>query len=115
MSTHRIDIDTAYADHVLSGAKPFEVRRNDRAYQPGDHLLMREVGRTGHEDGYGNESGHWAEPGGANCSACRERRYIRARVSFVYSGDPRWTDLHPGYVVLGLTGIGLSLPLGAES
>ena len=34
--THKIKIDKAYADAVLSGEKPFEVRENDRDYQKGD-------------------------------------------------------------------------------
>ena len=33
MTTHRIKIDTTYVDAVLSGLKPFEVRKNDRARQ----------------------------------------------------------------------------------
>ena len=112
VTTHRIDIDTAYVDHVLSGIKPFEVRRNDRAYVAGDYLLMREVGDTGIEDG------HWGEPDqadGHSCSRCRTRRYVRARITYVYSGDPRWTDLTPGVVVLGLGGVGIPLPVGGAS
>ena len=34
--THTIKIAKAYADAVLSGEKPFEVRINDRGYQKGD-------------------------------------------------------------------------------
>lgn len=34
--THKLKINKAYADAVLSGEKPFEVRRNDRGYQRGD-------------------------------------------------------------------------------
>lgn len=34
--THKIKIDKAYADAVLSGEKTFEVRANDRGYQKGD-------------------------------------------------------------------------------
>lgn len=33
---HKIKIDKVYADAVLSGEKPFEVRYNDRGYQKGD-------------------------------------------------------------------------------
>ena len=113
MTTHRIKVDTAYVDHLLSGVKTFEVRRNDRAYQVGDYLLMQEVGKTGHEDRYGRDDGHWVEPGKRDCSVCRERRYVRARITYVYAGDPRWGGVEQGYVVLGLGGVGLSLPLAA--
>ena len=35
---HKIKINKAYADAVLSGEKPFEVRENDRGYQKGDYV-----------------------------------------------------------------------------
>jgi hypothetical protein len=105
VSVHHIKIDTQYADAVLSGLKPFEVRRNDRGYQVGDHLIMHEVGDAG-------EDRHWQAP--ADCSRCRVPRAIACRISYVYSGDPRFGGhggLQPGYVVLGLEGIDISLPL----
>lgn len=114
MTTHRIKIDTTYVDAVLSGLKPFEVRKNDRAYQVGDYLLMAEVGDADHGDGFGLDNGysvgkHWIEPSSEHdCSRCRERRYVRARITYVYSGDPRFSGIEPGHVVLGLDGIGLS-------
>jgi hypothetical protein len=43
MSTHHIKCDTEYLNHLLGGIKPFEVRKNDRAYQAGDHLMLTEV------------------------------------------------------------------------
>lgn len=33
---HRIKLDLAFCDDVLSGAKTFEIRNNDRGYQKGD-------------------------------------------------------------------------------
>ena len=33
---HRIKINWHYADAVMTGEKPFEVRYNDRSYQKGD-------------------------------------------------------------------------------
>lgn len=118
MTTHRLKVDTAYVDHLLSGAKTFEVRRNDRAFMVGDYLLMQEDGDPRvSQDSYGREEGHWREPDDEvnRCSMCRSRRYVRARIAYVYSGDPRWSDLAHGYVVLGLDGVGLSLPIGGQS
>lgn len=115
MTTHRVKVDTAYVDALLSGIKTFEVRRNDRGYQVGDYLLMQEVGATGHENRYGQDDGHWVEPGAKDCSLCRERRYVRARITYVYSGDPRFDGIEPGHVVLALDGVGLSLPIGGAS
>ena len=36
--THEIKLLESYCDAVLSGEKSFEVRRNDRGYQKGDHV-----------------------------------------------------------------------------
>lgn len=112
MTVHHIKIDTQYVDAVLSGLKPFEVRKNDRGYQVGDHLIMTEVGDAG-------EGRHWADREiDKDCTRCRMRRYIAARISYVYSGDPRFGGhggLQPGYVVLGLEGIDTSLPISGQS
>lgn len=40
--THEIKIWPQFLASVLDGTKPFEVRRNDRNYQRGDYLRMRE-------------------------------------------------------------------------
>lgn len=111
---HHIKIDTAYVDAVLSGIKPFEVRRNDRGYQVGDYVIMTEEGDPG-------DGRHWvAKAEDHDCSRCRVRRYIAARITYVYSGDPRfhWGGQHalnPGWVVLGLGGIDQSFPMDANS
>ena len=39
---HKIKLSWYYADAVLTGEKPFEIRYNDRGYQKGD-LLQFEV------------------------------------------------------------------------
>ena len=38
MKTHKIKLNIAFCDDVLSGRKPFEIRENDRGYQKGDHI-----------------------------------------------------------------------------
>lgn len=42
---HDLKCWTEYFEHVLSSAKPFEVRRNDRDYRVGDVLHLREWSR----------------------------------------------------------------------
>lgn len=113
MSTHHIKIDTAYVDAVITGIKPFEVRKNDRGYQVGDHLMMTEVGDPG-LDSYGRER-HWiSKASDSSGGCCRLARVVVARVTYVYSGDPRWPALTPGYVVLGLGGIEQSVAIAEE-
>lgn len=43
MQTHEIKLNKCYADAVLSGEKPFEIRRNDRGYQKGDRVKFEVV------------------------------------------------------------------------
>lgn len=40
---HEIKIDKNYFRAVIEGDKNFEIRYNDRGYQKGDRVLMREV------------------------------------------------------------------------
>lgn len=35
MTTHRLKIFVKYADAIMSGAKTFEIRKNDRDYEVG--------------------------------------------------------------------------------
>lgn len=39
---HELKIWPNYFDPVQTGAKSFEVRKNDRDFQPGDRLVLRE-------------------------------------------------------------------------
>ncbi|MEN2360817.1 ASCH/PUA domain-containing protein [Levilactobacillus brevis] len=42
MKTHKLKILPKYMSAQLSGVKTFEIRKNDRNYQVGDRLLLRE-------------------------------------------------------------------------
>ena len=44
IKTHKIKIDEEFADAVLCGDKNFEIRKNDRGYQKGDHVIFDVVG-----------------------------------------------------------------------
>jgi ASC-1-like (ASCH) protein len=46
---HQVKIFMEYYAHIQEGKKRFEVRKNDRDYQVGDELLLREVRR---DNGY---------------------------------------------------------------
>lgn len=92
---HVLKVVAPYFDALMDGSKPFEVRYNDRGFQRGDTLLLWEYDPT---------SGAWRvyQPGVS--------RAVLASVSFVYSGDPRFSyggrdALTPGWVMLGLSDV----------
>jgi len=47
--THELTIWPDSFSAVASGAKPFDVRKNDQNFQVGDALLLRELNPTTHE------------------------------------------------------------------
>ena len=73
---HELKLLSPYFDPMLLGFKNFEVRFNDRGYEIGDELILRE----------------WT---GAEYTG----RSLEAVVTFILD-DARF--LRPGYVVLGL-------------
>lgn len=92
MSKHILKVIPPYFDALLDGSKTFEVRLNDRAFQCGDTLVLWEYG------------------GGCEtfpCSTCKPRSVTR-RVTFVYSGDPRFGGIEAGHVVLALADGGVA-------
>jgi len=48
MRIHEVKIRPEYYEPVISGKKTFEVRYNDRDYQAGDALLLREWDESGY-------------------------------------------------------------------
>lgn len=82
MASHVLKVQPPYFDALLDGSKTFEVRRNDRAYQKGDTVVL-----TAYD-------GDYRDPAHA--------RSIRRTITFVYSGDPRFGPWPDGVVVLAL-------------
>lgn len=78
MSEHELKVWPEFYEHVASGVKPFEARKDDRGFRAGDTLRLRE----------------WSKAGGYT------GREFKREVTYVLSGEP-W-GLLPGYVVLGL-------------
>lgn len=94
MSGHVLKVASPYFGALLDGSKTFEVRKNDRAYQRGDELLLWEF----------NPDGNVVPCTKYPCPQCKPRA-VTAEIGFVYSGDPRpgmRDALAPGYVVLAL-------------
>lgn len=76
--THELKILPEYFWKVKSGLKNFEIRRNDRNYQPGDKLILKEYERGRYT---GNEVERW--------------------VGYIYQGDGSY-GLHEDFCILGL-------------
>lgn len=88
---HVLKVVSPYFDALADGTKTFEVRKNDRAFQRGDVLILWEYDGSGP----GRPCKRW------NCPDCKPRS-LRADITFVYSGDPRFSGIEPGHVVLGI-------------
>lgn len=43
MTTHRLKVFVKYADAIMSGAKTFEIRKDDRGYKVGDEIVFNVV------------------------------------------------------------------------
>lgn len=43
MKVHNLKLYKEFADAVLSGEKSFEIRKNDRGFQKGDHIVFRVI------------------------------------------------------------------------
>ena len=79
---HNLKVDQPYFDALASGHKTFEVRYNDRGFQPGDLLFLQE----------------WT---GSQYTG----RSISRSVSYVLRDGEKF-GVQPGYVVLGLRDAG---------
>ena len=49
MKIHELKIDTAFFQATLEGRKKFEIRKDDRQFQAGDLLHLRETTFTGEQ------------------------------------------------------------------
>ena len=50
---HILKVDSEFWPHLLSGEKPFEVRRDDRSYKVGDYLILRQTKFSGSDMAHG--------------------------------------------------------------
>ncbi len=88
---HQLKQASIYFEDVISGKKPFEVRKNDRNFKVGDYLALNEL--TPHEC---NDKGEHLETG----------RSALFRVTYVLD-DPEYCK--EGYVVLVIQPCNVSL------
>ena len=88
---HELKCWPAYFAAALSGNKPFEVRKDDREYQVGDSVLLREYTPPEHM-----EADEIAEYPDGYYSG----RILHREISYILKGE-HW-GIMKGYVVLGL-------------
>lgn len=81
MNVHELKVWPEFWDDLVSGVKPFEVRKNDRDYQVGDLLVLRAwlPGEKRYPD--------WRSP-------------LAARVTYVMHGGR--LGVEEGHVVMGI-------------
>lgn len=85
MITHELKCLPPYFDAIARGDKPFEVRRDDRGFQKGDHVKLF----------------RWDEARGYDSGKVRERvSPLDFEITYILSGGQ--LGIEPGYVVLGL-------------
>lgn len=95
MQTHKLKTIGHYFDAVARGEKTFEVRRNDRAFQTGDVLVLKKLTNDGKF--YVFTQG----PGSDVVS-------IRKRITYLLQGGQ--FGIESGYCVLGLGDIPEAAP-----
>ncbi len=83
MKTHRLKTRPEYYDDVLSGAKTFELRRDDRDFKVGDTVILEQFFPENHR--YAGYTG--AE--------------ILKKIVYILRNVPEF-GLMPGFAILGL-------------
>ena len=79
MKTHELKLNKQFEKAVWDGRKPFEIRKDDRDYQVGDHIRFYVVDEKGNG---------WASL----------LSKIEFEITYILTG---W-GLEPGYVALGI-------------
>lgn len=80
---HNLKIAPAYFAEVYSGAKTFEIRKDDRAFNVGDTLCLEE----------------WVDDVGDTAAGHYSGRFILAKVPYIIR-NPAFIE--PGYCVMSL-------------
>lgn len=86
MSEFILKTDPAVFQDVLKGKKTFEIRFNDRGYQVGDLIVLKETKFTGQQMGEGRPLIYTG-------------REMQKQISYILSGY----GLQDGWVILGIT------------
>jgi hypothetical protein len=80
-TVHTLKVWPAYFEAVMSGAKPWEVRKNDRGFKEGDVLVLQEWDPT---------------------TKRHTGQALQCRVSYLVNSPP---GVRTGYVVMTIRGV----------
>jgi hypothetical protein len=87
MTEHKLKTLARYWEAVEAGTKTFEVRKNDRAFQTGDILVLEKM----------DNEGRYYEP---TVTGGFIAKSIRKKITYLLQGGQ--FGIEPGYCVLGL-------------
>ena len=76
---HELKLRKEFFDYVRLGIKKFEIRKDDRGFNVGDTLVLKEIDEAGSETG----------------------RYLVRQVDYIYSGELCLT----GYCVMSISAL----------
>ena len=93
MQKHELKTLNIYWDAVAAGTKTFEVRKNDRAFQTGDILILNRTDERGRMDPLPKHRG-----------GPFPKSQLRFRISYLLQGGQ--FGIASGYCVLGLAELG---------
>ena len=102
--THTLKTWPEFFEHLLFERKTFEVRKNDRGFEPGDDLVLREFSPCRKCNGSGGIPTYGGGP--QPCHKCNGTggkytgRALERRVTYVMHG-PRM-GIENGYCVMGI-------------
>ncbi|MEW8993092.1 DUF3850 domain-containing protein [Clostridium sp.] len=103
MKIHELKILPSYFEEIKSGEKAFELRKNDRNYQVGDVLLLKEFNlNKKYEDIEGNETYY-------------SGRKILMTITYIFKDDSNNFGLDKDYVILGIKEISNDVELEWKS
>lgn len=88
MKEHILKTYDVYWDAVESGAKTFEVRRDDRGFQKGDTIILIRMVKSVLDS--------WVE----DRTGDNQPKYLRRKIAYILTGGQ--LGIEPGYVVMAL-------------
>ena len=89
---HNIKCITEFFTPLFNGVKTFEIRWNDRDYQPNDELLITEIKHIRVDPQFPKAGCEGVQPTG---------RILHRKISYVLTSK-EFAGLFPGFVALGL-------------